>query len=263
MKNDIIKAVFWNINKRASNIELILKHGNLQGIDVVALCEVPDITIRDLYGYREVPHIVEKHEIKVFVKPHIAAEYTREPSKFCLLRVNDKYIFAVVHLNSKLTPDGTEYRKADIIDIKNCIRIEEEKIHNKNSLIIGDLNENIFSDILSGWTGFNIRYFKSTIKDGTYKRHEQQEDVFYSPMLQIYKDSTDPSTAKGTYYYRNSGIKWFCFDQLLMKKSLADSFDDSRFKILNELCNIPLVINNVPDKNISDHLPIYFEISGG
>lgn len=265
MEKTSLKFVFWNIHKKLSNIDLISRYGELNGIDIIALCEVPDLEGREWPGYKVVPHVENYRGLEVLVRAPMEVYYARELTRYCLLRIqsNHNINFVVAHLNSDLNSSGSEYRVADIGQIKEHLSIEEMKSGNKNSLIVGDFNENIFSDSIVGWNGFNVKFFKSTIRDGIKKRHDaQQQDIFYSPMLQVYKDSCSPVSAKGTYYYASSDLEWLCFDQVLMKKPLADMFDERKLKIIDSLCGIPLVNNNRPKKEICDHLPIYFEIGG-
>lgn len=263
MGKSTLKFIFWNIHKNLSNIELITKFGEENGIDIIALCETPYLEGKTWMGYQVVPHVSDYKGIEVLVRGSINAGYTRELTRYCLLRIQKDHDIncVVAHLNSDLYPSGERYRMADIEKMKEHLGIDEDKFKSKNSLIVGDLNENIFSDNILGWKGFNVKFFKSTIRDGTKKMHDDQnQDIFYCPMLQVYKDSRSPTSAKGTYYYAGSDLEWLCYDQVLMKKPLADIFDEKKLKILDNLSGVPLVDNNRPIRDISDHLPIYFEI---
>ena len=68
----------------------------------------------------------------------------------------------------------------------------------------------------------------------------------------------------GTYYYSGNEVEnsfWNVYDQVMIRPCLRGLFVDDELKILCETKKRKLIdANNHPDKKISDHLPIVFEI---
>ncbi len=87
---------------------------------------------------------------------------------------------------------------------------------------------------------------------------------FYNPMWRHYGDYTDQPP--GTYYYTKSDhvcYFWNIFDQVLLRPSLLDYWEDERLRILTDDG-----VNKFLSKSAglpggrerSDHLPILFKI---
>ena len=74
----------------------------------------------------------------------------------------------------------------------------------------------------------------------------------------------DYTVPYGTYYYNDSGTQntyWNMFDQVILKPVLKNRFVKESLKIIIETSTMFLLdAKGHPDKNISDHLPIIFEI---
>ena len=98
------------------------------------------------------------------------------------------------------------------------------------------------------------------MKKETEQHHGITEDIYYCPLLQEYKDSDDDHLGKGTYYFENDPVGWLCYDYVLMKKQIMNRYKPNSFKILHALSSHPLVRENKPCLEYSDHLPITFEL---
>lgn len=74
----------------------------------------------------------------------------------------------------------------------------------------------------------------------------------------------DFSCPYGTYYNNNGGTTatyWNIFDQVIIRPAIRKRFNDKNLKILTSVSGRSLLdANGHPDINISDHLPIMFEI---
>ena len=258
-----MKFLFWNIHNNGANIERAVEYGRRHCVDVLAFCEVPCDALSEIQteGYNAVQHIDAPNGIEVLIRSGIDGFYARERKRYCIIHIGEKAgINAVVaHLNSDLHSSGREYRGASIETIKEDLEIEESKYENKNSLVMGDLNVNLFDDQITGWLGFNASLFRCAAAKGQRKKHERSQDIFYNPMLQVYKDAESESEAKGTWHDKATN-EWYCFDQVLMKSPLMNGFDVTRLKILSELDGEALVERHRPKADISDHMPIYFEL---
>lgn len=261
MDNENLKFVFWNINKNSNNIDLIVKHAKQNDIDIIVLCEVIGIKEHDISPYVLIEHIQKTNGIEVLIKPNIVANYVRELNRICILHIENNLIstMVVAHLNSDYNSTGKNYRKADIETIKNNILLEEDKYSNKNTFIVGDINENVLSDEIMDITGLCVKYFKFQM-DKLVHLHEQVYEPFYDPILGLYKDNDKDDMPKGTYYYHQHELEWLCLDHVLLKKDLANQFCNDSLKILSNLNGFNLMEKNKPKEGTSDHLPIYFEL---
>lgn len=85
---------------------------------------------------------------------------------------------------------------------------------------------------------------------------------FYNPMWNLFGDYTDGPP--GTYYYYNSdhlSYFWNMFDQLLIRPNLLPFFRNETLKIVDKVGSKNLLTpTGIPDKKMSDHLPIIFKL---
>lgn len=174
--------------------------------------------------------------------------------------VNDKYILCGVHLISKVTSDNDEQRKIRIQRIVQEILKTEKEIGSDFSIIVGDFNLEPYEYGMVGAPYFHsIPIYKEAVR----KFREVSEEkyyMFYNPMWNFFGDFKKPY---GTHYY-NQGTNctyWSILDQVIIRPSIRKSFVDKSLKIVTKTQKYRLLDNNGhPNINISDHLPIIFEI---
>ena len=259
-EKDKLRFVFWNIRKNEANISRLVDYASSNDVDIIVMCECSDIEGHSFRDYAIAQHIDRPNGIEVLYRNSIVY-YARERSRFSIVKVAGGYDYsiAVAHLNSNVRSSGEDYRDADIEQMKEDLLIEEKKSGNKNTCILGDLNTDLFDSQMNKWTGFNARLFSFQMKSGKIKRHENEQDLFYNPMLKLYKDSFSGDTASGTYYYASDNYGWHCYDHILMKKPLVERFDIDSLKLVNALQGEGLVKESIPDVIFSDHLPFCFD----
>ena len=87
--------------------------------------------------------------------------------------------------------------------------------------------------------------------------------MFYNPMWNFLGDFHEPY---GTYYCNTGDAVnpyWNIYDQVLIRPALRKRFADGELRVLTGTERISLLdVNRHPDRSISDHLPIMFEIKG-
>ena len=87
------------------------------------------------------------------------------------------------------------------------------------------------------------------------------DKMFYNPMWNLLGDFNYPP---GTYYYKGNKEKnefWNIFDQVIVRPRLRSNFVDKELKIITKTQTVSLVTQNQhPNKEISDHLPIVFQL---
>ena len=85
--------------------------------------------------------------------------------------------------------------------------------------------------------------------------------MFYNPMWNFLGDFSEPY---GTYYHSTADTVnpyWNVYDQVIIRPSLRKRFVDENLKIITETTTMSLLDKNKhPNRSISDHLPITFEI---
>lgn len=182
-------------------------------------------------------------------------------NKYCSMQIIEgKYILACLHLPSRLYADKLK-RSIVISRIVEEIQEYEKKLNTDKSIIVGDINENPYESGCLGANGFHgIPVYKDAMKKYRIIMDESFK-MFYNPMWNLLGDFSFPP---GTYYYSGNEVEnsfWNVYDQVMIRQCLRKSFVDENLKILYETKNQKLIdINNHPDKSISDHLPIIFEI---
>jgi hypothetical protein len=83
---------------------------------------------------------------------------------------------------------------------------------------------------------------------------------FYNPMWKFLSNEAPPY---GTYFYDSGGIVnyyWHIFDQVIMRPQLIEAFDDDSLSIVTQIGGTSLLAKGKPDKQYSDHLPIFFSL---
>lgn len=230
-------------------------------IAVIALCEVPQVSYCPMYGYQRLPFYDDEkgRGIEVFVRAELKANIFRSRKRSCIVRIDTLDMnMAVVHLNSERTPNMEDYHSVDISVLINDLAATENQ-YDHNTILVGDFNVNILDPLILSIVGLNARLFRYQMDKENETKHELKRELFYSPMLEIYKDNESEDKPKGTYFFESNVLQWVCFDQLFVRNKLLYRYVPRSLKILDELIGNKLVKNHRPDFAISDHLPIYFE----
>ena len=175
--------------------------------------------------------------------------------------INDKDIFCCVHLPSKIFSQNEGMRNIAISQIISDICSIEEEMNTENTIVVGDFNIDPFeagcinADLLHSIPVYIETQKKSRIIAG------QEFRMFYNPMWNFLGDFNSPF---GTYYFGGSNVDntfWHLYDQVILRPALRERFIDNSLRILTETKSKSLLNSKGhPDKCISDHLPIVFEI---
>ena len=186
----------------------------------------------------------------------------RMDSDYAVIRIiNNKDILCCVHLNSKIYSGHEEYREILIGQIIKDIQDVEKELMTENTIVVGDFNINPYDSSL-----INARYFHGLpVYEEVKKKSRiiagQQYYMFYNPMWNLLGDFQQPY---GTYYYAGNdtvNTYWNIYDQVIIRPALRERFVNDSLKIIKETkTRFLLDSRGHPDKRISDHLPIMFEI---
>ena len=261
-----MKVLFWNThqNKRINSIlyELIVENN----ISIVILAEY-DAQADDLINSLAKRGITMRKYIttgcdRISILGNVSCVEPGTQTQYASIQViNDKDIFCCVHLPSKIFSQNEGMRNIAISQIISDICSIEEEMDTENTIVVGDFNMNPFeagcinADLLHSIPVYAETQKKSRIIAG------QEFRMFYNPMWNLLGDFSPPF---GTYYWGGSSVDntfWHLYDQVIMRPILRERFVDSSLKILTKTESTPLLnMKGHPDKNISHHLPIVFEI---
>lgn len=246
---------------KKNNTENIVKLINDNEIDIAVFAEFSSTdfpsavnsldnkyTISESYGGCEKILLIAKNNVKVTIR--------REQSRYILYTIlhnNIEYILAGIHLPAN-PHNNADARKCVIRDLVSDIKDLENSRKHKKTIIIGDFNASPFDSELIQKDCFNAVLFKELInKNERIKFENKYYYRFYNPTLNYLSEE---NKQYGSYYNSNgiSSLYWYFFDQVIVRKDLANSIDNIEY--LKFIGNIKLIKAIMPDKDISDHLPL-------
>lgn len=261
-----MKILFWNThnNKNINHIlsELIIENN----INIVVVAEY-EADISNLI------EILSKQRINMRPYNTIGCERIKiigdiddvisglQDDHYSLQIIKKEYILCCVHLTSQLYNGSEDMRNIRIRRIINDIQALEKNNNIEKTIIVGDFNIDPFEHgCINADLFHSLPYYETTVRKCRTVAG-QSFQMFYNPMWNILGDFSKPY---GTYYYSGSEAYetfWHIFDQVMIRPVLRESFVNSSLKIITETKSLWLINRNGhPDINISDHLPITFEI---
>ena len=261
-----MRVLFWNTNKNQDINHVLFDLIVENSISIIVLAEYT-ASIEELLTLLFVHGILMKQYstigceriIILGVEADISPGRQTENTSFQILNRND--ILCCLHLPSNIYNDSSGIRKIIIKRIINDIESTEKELQSKNTIVVGDFNINPFEDGCLNASQFHSIPFYEIAKKEKRVVAGEEFNMFYNPMWNFLGDYQKPY---GTYYYsgnETSNTFWKIYDQVIIRPSLRSRFVDSSLRILTETSSIDLLNRfGHPDSNISDHLPITFEI---
>lgn len=185
-----------------------------------------------------------------------------QDERYSIQFINNKYILCCVHLPSQILAAGEGARNIKIQKIINDIEKAEITNNSENTIIVGDFNINPFDYGCIAANFFHSLPYYEIASRKTRTVENVEFKMFYNPMWRFFGDDNKPA---GTHFYNGSKIDnifWHIYDQVMIRPCLKKSFVDDSLNIITETNNWQLIDKKGhPDKtNISDHLPIIYEI---
>lgn len=264
-----MNILFWNVhkNKEINNLlsELILE----TNADIIGLAEYED-NVKMLLSlinkgesiYFEYPVIAYKR-IKIIskIKPakkHIGSEgqyYVIWQFPFMKYKLVN---IAFVHMPVLLLEESDKMYIAG--KLRESIEKFESKTNTTESIVVGDFNMNPFDKPIYSAGGLHaISDSKIALE---MKRIVREEEMyyFYNPMWNLLGDMNAPT---GSYFYRKSILDclfWNAVDQVCIRPSLINRFDMDCLRYITTIGGKSILNNNIPNRKISDHLPLYFRL---
>lgn len=260
-----MKLLFWNLKKNAID-NYVVNCLNENSIDIAVLAEFSGLNfdyIESFSGYSHIKGLGGCDKITMLVKNGLDVSVKREASRYVIYHFtfnNTEYNLVGTHLQDRINTDK-EVRILTIGRLVNDLSNLERSSKCNNSMIIGDFNANPFDDELLRISAFNAVLFKKVIeKSETRTVDKHQYKRFYNPILNYISEDTE---TYGSYYHigdSNSPI-WHSLDQFIVRKPLINKIDD--FKYIKTINDVSLIKSVMPNKEISDHLPLFISISEG
>ena len=260
-----MKLLFWNLKKNSINNYLI-ECLNENEIDVAVLAEYSGLDFDYIESVSEYSHIEGfggSDKITMLVKTGIEVIVKRESSRYVIYHIvfnGFEYNLVGTHLQDRIHTDK-EIRILTIGRLVNDLSNLERSSNCNNSMIIGDFNANPFDDELLRISAFNAVLFKKVIeKSETRTVDNKKYRRFYNPILNYLSEDTE---TYGSYYHigdSNSPI-WHSLDQFIVRKPLMNKITD--FRYIKTIDGKSLIKSVMPNKDISDHLPLIVTVLEG
>lgn len=274
--------LFWNLNKKTSFFGTIADIISEKRIDILAVAEFDALDannikhllqeIRKPYSDFEYmvpfkPIIKGRNYVSIFFRKSKLAITNKFDAQHISVKeiksANNRYhingIFC--HLGSKLSCSNDE--QADkAATIAKEISMFEESEGCSRTFVCGDFNMSPFEDGLIMARAFHAVMDKRTALKVERSIEQEKYKMFYNPMWSFYGDS-GKGEVNGSYYFSKSVQReyfWHIFDQVIIRPSLINEFDESKLDIISSVCGKSLLTDDrIIDKdNYSDHLPIVF-----
>lgn len=175
--------------------------------------------------------------------------------------IKDKYILCGIHLMSDAYGDMSAERYTKIREIVYDIDRMEQKIHSRNTIIIGDFNETPYGRGCLSADGFHGLPVLTINDTPTRTVSGSEYRKFYNPMWNFMGDFSYPP---GTYYLNQAKLyssMWYIVDQVILSQDILPLFKKESLKIITSSSKFDLMDKNKhPKKEVSDHFPIMCEI---
>ena len=261
----MLNILFWNLNRNSieKNIVECLVENNID-IAIFTECNAIDIVqieknLGQMYVYIEGKQ--KDTKIKVIAKTTLEVTIIQQQNRYSLCYVGyaiQEYLLEGIHLEDRRNYEIADRINLTIKPLVNDIEQAEKSFECDNTIVIGDFNAEPYSEELLSKYSFNAVLFKSIIEKREFTNPiSLPRKRFYNPMLHYISEDTE---MYGSFYYADNYMTsyWYCLDQVLVRKNLVDMINQVEY--LKKIGNTNLLKNKVPDKNISDHLPLLIKL---
>lgn len=267
------RFLFWNINgKNVADVVARLAEENSSDIVVLAECALPlsdallslnaKSAVSGCFFYAPT---VSPSRTQIFVR--YSAEFVKpyhDGHHITIRRVSfpsqPELLLAAVHLPSLLHLKDSDQDKRAVEVVRNIVEREQTAGHAR-TIVVGDFNMNPFSRGMIAADAFNAVGQRSIAKKLSRMVFGTEHSFFYNPMWRFFAEHD--RIPSGTFYYNPSGydsLYWHIFDQVLIRPDLIGAFQHDSLKILSSCAGHELLNTAGTKPNVSDHLPIAFNL---
>lgn len=261
-----MKFAFWNVHQNPVINHYIVDLIYENELDIIVLAEYKDNEQKLIDELTQKGIYMEKYLTsgcdRIMMFGSIQKVMPANQNKYYSIQIIDKKcILCGMHLPSRIYSDHQERRNIVIDRIVEDINELEMKLKIENTIILGDVNENPYDVGCLNATKFHGISSGADAEKGSRTVMSKTFKMFYNPMWNLFGDFRYPP---GTYYHNGSDPSnsfWNIYDQVMIRPSMRKWFVDNSLKILVKIQEYSLVDKfRHPRKDISDHLPIVFEI---
>lgn len=260
-----LRFVFWNLNRKAPNTHLgalardhdVSMFIEAQGVDHAALTALIGADFR-VYSVPDQPvrWAVRRASGRLFPRadtPHLSL------GRLSTGGSEDLFI-ALVHLPSaRSNYKSFDYASCARAVVQNINRAELRAGH-RRTLVVGDFNMDPFHAAMLQADGFHALMSRDLVRRPSRKVQGAEHWKFFNPMWRLLANGSAPAS----YFYGAEAYVayyWHMFDQVIVRPALLPRFDDDGVEILTTTPAGSLLRNDRPDRSISDHLPLKFELN--
>ncbi|WP_170065047.1 endonuclease/exonuclease/phosphatase family protein [Methylovulum psychrotolerans] len=261
--------LFWNM-RRTQRLDILCGLVREFDVDVLMLAEnvlsagkvVSQLNSLGTGGFHYNSGQCERIDIFSKLKDiHIQPHFESKHITIRHLKIPD-LLLVIAHLPSKLrnSNDSLAFYMAEMA--RDIIKMENKMGH-KLTVIVGDLNMNPFEMGMVAASGLHAMMDRKIAEKKQRKIQEKEYPFFYNPMWSLLGDASHGPPGSH-YYWKSEQVTYFwnMFDQVLLRPDVLPMFANSTLKIIDRVGDISLLNRNgIPDKNISDHLPILFQLN--
>jgi hypothetical protein len=273
----MLKILMWNINKKNlyQEIQDLVRTHEINVLIIIEFGEHENNILKNLQGFnsdfRIIPNIIF-NKAKIFTSINaLKIEEIYGHGRYGLYHLEcDSFqdlIMGVVHFPSKLNWGNSDDHSGLCTNLREDIEIKELELDHARTFILGDFNMNPFENGLISASGLNNTSSREIASVGQRQVLTKPFKYFYNPMWNFFGDFSKGNVS-GTHYfdtYKYINLHWNIYDQIIIRPDLLDVFDEKNLDILPEINGKSLLktIKSTTriDKNISDHLPLKFNIN--
>lgn len=271
-----LNILFWNTFKKPLTdevIELVNEHN----INFIVLLENTADNLVLVNQLKNINPAYRQFETLIFNRPKIFSSLPFESVKevtghgrYGIFEINtklyEKALLTITHFPSKMVW-GNPYDHFGIcIELRNDIDKAEITADTRNTIILGDFNMNPFEEGLVNSSGLHNISNKEIALTKQRNFQGRSYDFFYNPMWSFLGDSSK-GNVQGTHFfntYTPLNYFWNLYDQVMIRPELIPFFDETKLDIISgtQTKTFLKTISGYTriDKDISDHLPIKFQI---
>lgn len=254
----MLKILFWNLNKNA--IEDYITDCIVENdIDIAVFSEFNGIDFCKIIGnlgsmYERILSVQDDRKVTLLSKGTFSVEVKQQQNRYSIYSIRTAvkdYILAAIHLEDRrnyVPAQRIETIKSLVVDIEKT----EDALSCTNTLVIGDFNAGPYDEELLSEFAFNATLFRKVLEKKTSLKSKRIK-MFYNPLLHYLSEDTE---MYGSFYYEQGHATpfWYCLDQVVVRACLANCINHVEYlKMINTK---ELLKNTMPNKNISDHLPL-------
>lgn len=257
-----MRFLFWNTNNNRVEDYLfsLIADNEINTLILAEPSEALSCVLFEELGFQSVPcagcdHIQILSDISSF-------EMGPQSSRYSIQIVNNDYLLCCLHLASNLFQGSGTRRELEIECLFNDLSIVETDRRLSEVVFVGDFNEDPYGQNLLYAKSFHALPSISELENEYRSIEGRSFRKYYNPMWNLMGDRIG---VPGTYYHSSTSDPvepfWHMLDQVIISKGLESRFVFDELRIVTQTSQGPLHNRKgIPNRIISDHFPIVFEI---